>query len=143
MKARYRTIALQAVGVAVLAAIVFLAFLRPSDPSELTGIEAGEGPAPVVVDPAPTPREDPPDPKRQDAGGQAGPAPETDEAAPASPPDTPVPAAPPAEPDGEASPPAGEGETPTGSQYDDLVGRLQARVAPSGELPALSPADQP
>jgi hypothetical protein len=38
MSGRYRTLALQAVGVAVLAAIVYLAFLRPSDPDPLMGI---------------------------------------------------------------------------------------------------------
>ncbi|CAN5422256.1 hypothetical protein BH10ACT11_BH10ACT11_16310 [soil metagenome] len=38
MSGRYRIIALQAVGVAVLAAIVYLAFLRPSEPNPLSGI---------------------------------------------------------------------------------------------------------
>ncbi len=52
MSGRYRTIALQAVGVAVLAAFVFVAFLRPSDPGELAGIDApGGGDEQTVVPP--------------------------------------------------------------------------------------------
>jgi hypothetical protein len=54
MSGRYRTVALQAVGVAVLAAFVFVAFLRPSEPSDLSGIEApgaDDGPAVVKADP--------------------------------------------------------------------------------------------
>lgn len=38
MSGRYRAVALQAVGVAVLAAIVYLAFLRPGEPGPLSGI---------------------------------------------------------------------------------------------------------
>jgi hypothetical protein len=39
MSGRYRGIALQAVGVAVLASIIYLAFLRPNDPDPVTGIQ--------------------------------------------------------------------------------------------------------
>lgn len=54
MSGRYRTVALQAVGVAVLAAFVFIAFLRPSEPGDLTGIDApGGGDGPTVVNPGP------------------------------------------------------------------------------------------
>jgi hypothetical protein len=49
---RYRTVALQAVGVAILAAFVFVAFLRPSEPDDLSGIEApGGGNGQTVVPP--------------------------------------------------------------------------------------------
>jgi hypothetical protein len=52
MSGRYRTVAFQAVGVAVLAAFVFVAFLRPTDPGKLSGIEApGGGDGPTVVAP--------------------------------------------------------------------------------------------
>jgi hypothetical protein len=52
MSGRYRTVALQVVGVAVLAAFVYAAFLRPSDPGELSGIDApGRGDGPTVVSP--------------------------------------------------------------------------------------------
>ena len=43
MSGRYRTVALQAVGVAVLAGFIFIAFLRPSEPGELSGIDAPGG----------------------------------------------------------------------------------------------------
>ena len=43
MSGRYRTVGLQAVGVAVLAAFVFIAFLRPSEPNELSRIDAPSG----------------------------------------------------------------------------------------------------
>ena len=53
MSGRYRTIALQAVGVAVLAAFVFIAFLRPSDPGDLAGIDAPGGGDEQTVVPSP------------------------------------------------------------------------------------------
>jgi hypothetical protein len=37
---RYRTIGFQAVGVVVIAGFVFIAILRPSDPGDLSGIDA-------------------------------------------------------------------------------------------------------
>jgi len=40
---QYRTVALQALGVAVIAAIVFVAFLRPDEPGDLSGIDAPGG----------------------------------------------------------------------------------------------------
>lgn len=49
MSTRYRTVALQAVGVAVLAAVIFVAFLRPSEPSDLSGIEAQGGNEPPTA----------------------------------------------------------------------------------------------
>lgn len=52
MSGRYRTVALQAVGVAVLAAFIFVAFLRPSEPGDLSGIDApGSGDSPTVIAP--------------------------------------------------------------------------------------------
>lgn len=40
---RTRVVAFQAVGVALIGAIVFIAFLRPSEPGDLTGIDASGG----------------------------------------------------------------------------------------------------
>ena len=52
MSGRYRTVALQAVGVAVVAGVIFIAFLRPSEPGELSGIDApGGGDEPTAVNP--------------------------------------------------------------------------------------------
>lgn len=53
MSGRYRTVALQAIGVAILAAFVFVAFLRPSEPGELSGIDVPNGgdDGPSVVNP--------------------------------------------------------------------------------------------
>lgn len=62
MSGRYRAVALQAIGVAVLAAVIFVAFLRPSDPGDLSGIDAPAGneePEIVIQDPQD-------DPKRSD-----------------------------------------------------------------------------
>lgn len=58
MSGRYRTVALQAVGVAVLAAFVFVAFLRPTEPGDLSGIDAPGG------DDGPTVVKTPPDDKK-------------------------------------------------------------------------------
>ncbi len=49
MNTRYRTVTLQAIGVAVLAAVIFVAFLRPSEPSDLSGIEARGGHKPPTA----------------------------------------------------------------------------------------------
>src|SRR5690349_12616488 len=53
MSGRYRTVALQAIGVAVLAAVVFVAFLRPSEPGDLSGIDApgGDSEPEVTINP--------------------------------------------------------------------------------------------
>jgi len=54
MTGRYRTLALQAVGVAAIAAIIFFTFLRPDTPGDLSGIEApGSSGGPIVVNPDP------------------------------------------------------------------------------------------
>ena len=68
MSGRYRTVALQAVGVAVLAAFIFVAFLRPSEPGDLSGIDApGSGDSPTVA----TPPDDDKD-KRASGTGRLG-----------------------------------------------------------------------
>lgn len=51
MTGSYRTVALQAVGVAVIAGFIFIAFLRPSEPEELAGVDAPGGDGPSVVSP--------------------------------------------------------------------------------------------
>ncbi len=65
MSGRYRTVALQAVAVAIIAAFVFIAFLRPSEPGELAGIDAPGG-EPSVDSP------DPGDDKDDDDRGNKG-----------------------------------------------------------------------
>lgn len=138
LRARHRTVALQVVGVVVLAAITYMAFLSPSKPGDLHGIEAGEGEPPVVVDPTPKPPDDPRDRKRPDAVDPGRPAAPLEVPAPAGPPSSPTPPLP-SEGETTAPPPSGDGETPTGSQYDDPVARLLERV----DEPASSAADLP
>ena len=53
MSGQNRTFVLQVVGVALLVGIIFFAFLRPSDPGELAGIDAPEGDAPAFGLPGP------------------------------------------------------------------------------------------
>jgi len=43
MSRRYRAVALQAVAVLILAAVIFAAFLRPTEPGPLSGIDAPGG----------------------------------------------------------------------------------------------------
>lgn len=52
MNGNWRTVAFQAIGVAAVAAIIFLAFLRPSEPTDLSGIDAGDPPR-VQIGPPP------------------------------------------------------------------------------------------
>jgi hypothetical protein len=46
MSGQNRTFVLQVVGVATLVAVIFFAFLRPSDPGDLAGIDAPGGETP-------------------------------------------------------------------------------------------------
>jgi hypothetical protein len=48
MSGRYRTVALQAIGVVILAAVVYLAFLRDSGPGDLSRIDARGGDPPTA-----------------------------------------------------------------------------------------------
>lgn len=121
MTARIFAIALQALGVAALGAIVYFAFLQPSDPNPLSGIEV-EGDIPAGVTPG-----------NGQATGQrnskppAGPARRGDgtrtlagiRLIPVQPGD-PI-AAPPGAPGGD--------DTPTGEQYDSAVARILGRVS--------------
>ena len=125
MTARIFAIALQALGVAALGVIVYFAFLQPSDPNPLSGIEVeGDIPAAGVT------------PGNGQATGQrnskspAGPARRGDGArtlagirlVPVQPGDA-IPAA-------QAAPEVpGGADTPTGEQYDSAVARILGRVA--------------
>ncbi len=130
MSGRHRTIALQAVGVAVLAAIVFFAFLRPSEPGGLSGIEA-EGNGPTVLHPAPPAGKER---KKRGGMGRRASGPDRNSFGPGAP-DSPF--------GGESSEGGivggdtpsleGGGNTPSGDQYDDTVARLMDQVG----LPAL------
>ena len=125
MIARIFPIALQALGVAALAAIVYLAFLHPSDPNPLSGIQV-EGDIPAGVTPGnngatghrnrktPARRGDR---SRTLAGIRLVPVP--GDATPVQPGDaTPAPPGPPV-----------DGDTPTGSQYGSAIARVLGRVA--------------
>jgi hypothetical protein len=119
--ARIFAIALQALGVAALGAIVYFAFLQPSDPNPLSGIEV-EGDIPAGVThgngqaAAQRDRKSPAGPARRDGGTRtlAG-----IRLIPVQPGDA-IP-----------SPPGGPvgGDTPTGEQYDSAVARILGRVA--------------
>ncbi len=136
MSGRYRTVALQAVGVAVLAAFVFVAFLRPSEPDDLAGIEApGGGDGPSVVNPEPDDEKKkkggkkngknqnrPTGGRRNDgprAGGNGGPVTSGPNAPDWVGTDTP--------PGGTDTPPGG-GDAPPDDQYSDLVSLLMKQV---------------
>jgi hypothetical protein len=116
--ARIFPVALQALGVAALAAVVYFAFLHPSDPNPLSGIQV-EGDIPAAVTP----------PDNAPAGQRGHKAP-AQRAAPGRTlagirlvPESPggttaVPTAPPV-----------DGDAPTGSQYGSSVARVLGRVA--------------
>jgi hypothetical protein len=55
MSGRFRTVVIQALGVAIIAAVVFVLFLRPTEPGELSGIDVPNGgdDGPRVVKPGP------------------------------------------------------------------------------------------
>ena len=122
MTARIFAIALQALGVAALAALVYIAFLQPSDPNPLSGIEV-EGEIPAGVTPGsgqaagrPTGQRNRRSPARHGDGTRtlAG-----IRLIPVQPGDAiPVPPGAPV-----------DGDTPTGEQYDSAVARVLGRVA--------------
>jgi hypothetical protein len=116
--ARIFAIALQALGVAALGVIVYIAFLQPSDPNPLSGIEV-EGDIPAGVTPGngqATRQRNRKSPARRGDGTRtlAG-----IRLIPAQPGDAiPVPPGAPVDSD-----------TPTGEQYDSAVARILGRVA--------------
>jgi hypothetical protein len=125
MNTNWRTAGLQAVGVAVAAAAIFLAFLRPSEPLSLSGIEAGDAPR-TQVEP---PKGGGGGRRNGGSGGQGSGQAGSSGGLPGGvgqqpgggipPPATRQPPPPPATDDGDG---------PSGSQYGDLVARLLARV---------------
>jgi hypothetical protein len=135
MSARFRTIAFQAIGVAVIAAIVYAAFLRPTDPGELSGIDA-EGPGSVAASPETpggdgkkkAPKGKGNDPKTKSTAmppGLGGAGDDGQAGAPlgaAGPAGTGIP------PVGGDTFPGDDAESPPVDQYDDLVARLMQRV---------------
>lgn len=123
---RHRTIALQAVGVAVLAAIVFMAFLRPSEPGDLSGIEA-EGNGPTVLDPAPPEGKEE---KKRGGMSQGVSEPDRNGFGPSAL-DSSVGSESSSEGGivgGDTASLDGGGNTPGGDQYDDTVARLMDQV---------------
>jgi len=117
--ARIFAIALQALGVAALGVIVYFAFLQPSDPNPLSGIEV-EGDIPAGVTPAGNGQATGQRNRKSPAGRGDG----TRTLAgirliPVQPGDAiPVPPGAPVDSD-----------TPTGEQYDSAVARILGRVA--------------
>ena len=135
LSARSRTIAFQAVGVAVIAAIIWLAFLRPADPGDLSGIDA-EGSPPVAIAPKPekSGRDEPRRPVSVDRPGRG-----RDDAAPGDALRG-LPASGPGTGAGPLPPPLDdELTTPSTDQYDDLVAQLMRRVGNPALFRELGP----
>jgi hypothetical protein len=105
-----RAIAAQAIGVVILGAVVYFAFLKPGNPGTLSEIEVNDG---VTVE---APRPSVHHPRRQQPGAKP-----RDTAAPRH---APGPATA-ATPEKTTPPP----ETPVGSQYADAVARILDSVA--------------
>lgn len=132
-------IAAQTVAVAVLAAIIFLAFLRPADERDLSGIEAGDAP-PRATSPrlGDSPRRD----RGSERGGEPGQGPAISGSAGAGGESPPAGAPGPASGTGTGTGTGGgaaggagtDDETPSDSQYEDAVTRLLDRVG--GDEPA-------
>lgn len=124
---------------AVIAAFIFLAFLRPDQPGDLSGIEApGSSGGPIVVNPDPNNDQsknkkdgDNEPPERDPRGVRGGPQPSggLDELGDLGEGDFGSGVVP-----GGETPPAtggatgGDGEDPPDSQYEDLVSRLMEQV---------------
>jgi hypothetical protein len=119
-------IAAQGLGVAALAALVYFAFLQPSDPDPLSGIEVdGDLPAEVTGgnEQAAAQRGRKPDSRRRSgAGSRPVPRIRLVPVVPGT--SAPVPPT-------VASPTPADPETPAGSQYDSAVARLLGRVGPT------------
>jgi hypothetical protein len=121
--ARIFAIALQALGVAALGAIVYFAFLQPSDPNPLSGIEV-EGDIPAGLTPGEgratgqRNRRTPAGPARRGDGTRTL----ADIRLIPVPPGDAIPGQP-------GTPVDGDGATPTGEQYDSAVARILGRVA--------------
>lgn len=120
MSQRYRTVALQAVAVLILAALVFVVFLRPTDLGPLSGIDAPGGrDGPIVA----TGRDD--GKKAEKKGNNPDPSRNTPRAEEGQP---------------RGTPPAGPGGTdfissdddggPTDHQYINAAALLMERVEP-------------
>ncbi len=121
---RHRVIALQALGVVVLGAIVYLAFLLPDDPGDLNRIEAGDSDQEIVQGPA-----------RQTTGngGQGdsrppGAAPETGVAGSAGATTIPLEPAPGVTPPSSEGAVQGDPDNPTDSQYQSAVAAIRDQI---------------
>ena len=116
--ARIFPIALQALGVAALAAIVYFAFLHPSDPNPLSGIQV-EGDIPAGATPGNNGTAGHRNRKTPVRPGERNRTLAGIRLVPIQPGDaTPAPPGPPV-----------DGNTPTGSQYGSAVARVLGRVA--------------
>lgn len=126
---KYRTVAFQAIGVAVIAAFIFLTFLRADEPGVLSKIDApGSSGGPIVVNPDAPGKKGSGNDGDQDPGEGApreGSAPSggLDDLGDIGDSGTQI-------PEGDAPPTTGgnEGVDPPGAQYDDLVTRLMEDV---------------
>jgi hypothetical protein len=120
-------VAAQALGVAALGVLVYFAFLQPSDPNPLSGVEVdGTLPAGTTpTDEAVGGRRSAQSRARARARAQrgAGPLPLAGIRL--------VPVTPGEPPPLSGPPSLVDDETPTGSQYDSVVARVLGRIAPS------------
>ena len=136
MSGQRRSIVLQAIGVAVIAAIIFTVFLRPDEPDGLSGIEAEGGEEQSVADPKPDKEPKKKGPKNSDGNDQGRSGPNE-----------------PRRPglgdvrgagiDGaDDDIPLGEGDddAPPADQYDDLVTRLMKQVGEPRLYREIDPA---
>lgn len=132
MSGQFKTVALQTVGVAVIAAIVFVVFIRSDEPRGLSGIEAGGRQDRSAADPKST--ADP----RNERGNRPG----ADNSRPGGPTqpermrrtdDRPSFEVDPGSEGVDEPDPGPSKSSPPIDQYDDFVGRLMEQVG----LPAL------
>jgi len=135
MSGQRRSIVLQAIGVAVIAAIIFTVFLRPDEPDGLSGIEAEGGEEQSVADPKPDKEPKKKEPKDPDGNDQGRSGPNE-----------------PGRPGlgdvrgganggaGEDMPLEGGDDTPPVDQYDDLVTRLMEQVGAPSLFREIDPA---
>lgn len=133
MSGRYRTVALQAVGVAVIAAIVFIAFLRPDEPGDLSGIDAPGGEEQPIVNSPPDDKSKKPG-DRSNGNNRRGNGQGQSQGS--------------ARGDGEQTGNGGDatsdddafgGDTPPDDQYDDLVTRLLMQVGEPAIIRQIDP----
>ncbi len=123
MSGRFRILALQALGVAVLAAVIYVVLLRPSEPGDLTGITTHGGQNSTQTPGGPNP------PGNGGGGNGSGPG-VAGNASQGGGSSNPGSSFGPGRVPG--SPPAGGEDGPAGSQYVNAVARVLGGIADAG-----------